>query len=377
MRVKRTLRMTPRNGPPLARLEPRHIGLLKPSALGDIVHSLPVLTALRRRFPQSRITWVVHENYEPLLRGHPHLDATLSVDRGAFRQGWWQGTRTVLRFLRALRQQDFDLVLDLQGLLRTGLMAVGSGAPRRVGLSGAREGAPWFYTDIVAVPESPPLHAIDRYWLLAEALGAGESEKEFLVPISGESASWARQSLRGYPHPYLAVAPGARWVTKRWPAEHFAQLAHQAQTHFGGTVLLVGGKDEISLGRYIGPRLPGPWKDFSGQTALPQLAALLQQADVVLANDTGPMHLAAALGRPVVAPYTCTRVELTGPYGRAHRTVQTRVSCQGSCHKHCPHVGPGGAPSRLKCMAELTPERLWPALCEVLLSWENPLIRCA
>jgi ADP-heptose:LPS heptosyltransferase len=151
-------------------------------------------------------------------------------------------------------------------------------------------------------------------------------------------------------------------VTKRWPPEQFADLARRSQAGFGGTVIFVGGSDEHPLGELTGALLAGPWRNLSGRTTLPQLTALLARADVMVANDTGPLHLAAALGRPVVAPYTCTRVALNGPFRQAARAVETRVACAGSYVKKCP---------RLDCMAELTPERLWPTLESVLSQWQN------
>src|SRR5262249_21895336 len=125
----------------------------------------------------------------------------------------------------------------------------------------------------------------------------------------------------------------------------------------------VGGRrDEAGLSRATAALLPGPVRDVTGRTTLPQLAALLDGADVMVANDTGPLHLAAALGRPVVAPYTCTKVRLNGPYGAEHGAVESTVPCQGSYVKRCPHM---------VCMTELTPDRLWPLLCEVLWSWQG------
>jgi lipopolysaccharide heptosyltransferase I len=345
---------------PLTAYPARRIALLKPSALGDIIHSLPVLTALRRRFPAAHITWVVSRSYEALLQGHPDLDATLPFDRSAARAGWLPGVLGYNRFLRRLRRQRFDLVIDLQGLLRSGLMAVASGAARRVGLSTAREGATLFYTDVVPVADFNAVHAVERYWLVAEALGAGDGPKTFRVPLADEARQWAAAQLRTCARPWLVVGPGSRWLTKRWPTACFADLARRAQEEFGGTVLLVGGSDETHLARAIAVELGGPWRDLTGRTTLPHLAALLAEADAVLANDTGPLHLAAALGRPVVAPYTCTSVRLNGPFGAAAGAVETRVACQGSYLKRC---------ARMDCMAELTPDRLWPLLREILRQW--------
>jgi lipopolysaccharide heptosyltransferase I len=347
---------------PLRDYPARRIALIKPSALGDIVQALPVLTALRRRYPRAHIAWLVNRGYEPLLRGHPDLDEVLPFDRGATRHGLWQAARNYAGFLRDLRGRRFDLVIDLQGLLRSGLFTAASAAPRRVGLGCAREGAAWFYTDVVPVADFSALHAVQRYWLVAEALGAGDGPVEFRLPIREAERLWAEEALRDCPRPWLAFAVGARWLTKRWPPEHFAALARRAQARFGGTAVFVGGRDEAALAEAAGARLAGPWRNLSGRTALPQLAALLSLADVMVANDTGPLHLAAALGRPVVAPYTCTRVALNGPFGQAARAAETRVYCAGSYVKKC---------SRLECMAELAPERLWPTLESILLRWQT------
>jgi lipopolysaccharide heptosyltransferase I len=347
---------------PLAEYEPRRIALLKPSALGDIVNSLPVLTALRQRYPDAHITWVVNRGYEPLLRGHPDLNDVLAFDRSVSRSGFLKAVQNFRGFFRELRRWEFDLVVDLQGLLRTGLMALATAAPRRVGLSSAREGATWFYTDLVPVANYGELHAVDRYWLVAEALGAGHAPKEFRLPIDEVAQGWATSTFKDYPRPCLALVVGSRWVTKRWPPEHFAQLARWAQAHAGGTVVFVGGGDETSLAQATGALLDGPWHDLTGQTSLPQLTAVLAQADVVVSNDSGPLHLATALGRPVVAPYTCTKVRLNGPYGAASNAVEAQVWCQGSYRKRC---------SRLECMTELTPARLWPVLRRELEPWRR------
>jgi lipopolysaccharide heptosyltransferase I len=347
---------------PLSEYPARRIALIKPSALGDIIHSLPVLTALRHRFPRAHISWVVNRGYEELLRGHPDLDATLPFDRGSSRKGRLRSVFNYARFLRLLKGQHFDLVVDLQGLLRSGLMAWASSAPRRVGLSSAREGASWFYTDVVGVADFNAIHAVDRYWLVAEALGAGAAPKTFRIPIGDEYLAWAEERLQDCPRPWLVLAVGSRWMTKRWPPEHFARLGQQAHSYFGGTFIFVGTPDDTPLAQATAVRLRGPKRDLTGGTSLPQLGAVLRLADVTIANDTGPLHLAAALGRPVVAPYTCTRIALNGPYGAEAGAVETGVWCRGSYLKRC---------DRMECMADLTPDRLWPVLKGILLQWEH------
>jgi heptosyltransferase-1 len=347
---------------PLCDLVPKRIALVKPSALGDIVHSLPVLSALRQRYPAAHIAWVVNRGYADLLGGHPDLDDILPVDRGASKAGLLRAVRNYGRFFRALRQQRFDLVIDLQGLFRSGLMAITSGAVRRVGLASAREGATAFYTDVISVPSPQVLHAVDRYWLVADAFGVGHLPKRFHVPLPEKARYWAVTQLHDCPRPWIALGVGSRWQTKRWPPQHFASLARRALEYAGGTLVFVGGHEETPLARTTAERLNGTMRDFTGQTTLPQLAALLACVDVMVANDTGPLHLAAALGRPVVAPYTCTKVRLNGPYGAAAGAVEARVWCQGSYLKRC---------GRLDCMAELTPDRLWPVLEGVLRKWKR------
>lgn len=347
---------------PLEHVAPRRIALIKPSALGDIIHSLPVLTALRQHFPAAHITWIVNRAYEPLLRGHPDLDATLAFERSPRNTNTLEATLRYGRFLSRLRQQHFDLVIDLQGLLRSGVMTLATGAARRVGLSSAREGAAWFYTDVVEVGTVRTLHAVDRYWRVTEALGIRDAELRFRLPVAESGRQWALRALADCPRPWLLFAVGARWLTKRWPPAHFAALARRAQERHGGSVVFIGAGEDKPLAQETGRLIPGPQRDLTGATTLPQLTALMSLADVVVANDTGPLHLAVALGRPVVAPFTCTQVRLTGPYGREPFAVQTQVHCQGSLLKKC---------ARLECMTELTPERLWPALGEVLQQWET------
>jgi lipopolysaccharide heptosyltransferase I len=353
---------------PLSEYPAQRIALIKPSALGDIVHSLPVLTALRRRYPEAHITWVVGRAYQSLLAGHPDLDAVLPFERLKVHTGPVRAVFSFWKLLHGLRTGQFDLVIDLQGLLRSGLISLATGAPRRVGLATSREGSARCYTDLIPVPggdrrRSSFLHAVDRYRLVTQALGGRAGPAEFRLPPFPEAAVWADAMLRECPRPWLVLGLGARWRTKRWPAEHFASLARRAQQRWGGTIVFVGSRDDAAAARQVAETLPGPWRDLTGATTLPQLTALLRRADVMLANDTGPLHLAAALGRPVVAPYTCTRPELHGPFAARGGAVATQVWCAGSYRKRC---------RRLDCMTELTPERVWPVLEEVMQQWQKP-----
>ncbi len=346
---------------PLESCTPQRIAIIKPSALGDVVHCLPLLSCLRARFPNAHLAWIVNRGYAPLLEGHPHLDAIVPFDRGAFKAGTWHGVRSMGAFLKQIRDHRYDLVLDMQGLLRSGVMCWATGARRRVGLTTAREGARFAYTDTLSVPNVANMHAVDRYGLAASALGC-EWTGKFVVPVSESARQAAAGRLVNLARPWLFFGVGSRWVTKRWPPAHFAELAARAQKLSGGTALFIGGPEDSPLAQETIRSIAGPAVDLTGQTSLAELPALLERADVMIANDTGPLHLAVALGRPVVAPYTCTRVRLTGPYGAYNQAIESKVWCAGSCIKEC---------SRMECMAELTPDRVWPVLRRHLEQWQS------
>ena len=209
--------------------DPQRIALIKPSALGDIVHSLPVLRALRRRFPRSHIAWVVNRRYEPLLRGHPDLDAIIPFDRSAAPQGCFCGSLRFARFLQQLRRQRFDLVIDLQGLLRTGLMTSRQRGPRRIGLASAREGAR-LVLHALGRRSRPASHSRRRS-LLARRRGARRAparQGRFTCRSTPRRSAWARALLHECPRPWLAVGVGSRWLTKRWPPGAFRRAGPAA-----------------------------------------------------------------------------------------------------------------------------------------------------
>lgn len=348
------------------RRSPRRVAVIKPSALGDIAHAVPVASALRELFPRSHLTWVANLAYVPLLAGHPHLDEVLAFDRGRVASGPLAAVRYSLAFLDTLRKKRFDLVIDLQGLLRTGLMTAATAAPVRIGFANAREGSRLFYTHKVEVPDADGIHAVDRYWRVIEALGGGHLKKQFVLPVNEGELAAVDAELAAYPRPWVAVAPGARWLTKRWPVGAFAEAGNRLFRETGGTLLLVGAPDDTGLSADLASRLHGPRLDYTGKTGIAKLVAVLKRADAMLSNDTGPLHVAAALGVPCVAPYLCTRPTLHGPYpacGQRTHGVPTAVPCAGSYLRKCPHG--------LVCMGELTPDKLWPALAEVLHSWRR------
>ena len=342
----------PRPRPDLRSLRPERVCILKPSALGDVVNALPVLSALRERWPEAHFSWVINRGLRGLLDGHPDLDEVIPFDRASVRPTP-RGIAEVARFLRGLRRRRFDLVIDLQGLFRSGLMAAASGAPVRVGRRDAREGSARFLTHQVG-PTGPAAHAVDLLLPIARAFGAEVDPPRFVLPISEADLRWARSTLADVPRPRLVLNLGARWVTKRWPPARFAEVARRAVDRFGAGLVLLGAPEDRPIVAEFGSAARGlSWLDLCAGTTLPQLGALASESDLVLSNDTGPLHLAAAAGARVVGIYTCTTPELNGPYGPKAVAVRTGVGCAGSYVSRC---------DRLDCMLELGPGRVWAAV---------------
>lgn len=338
----------------LLTLDARRICLVKPSALGDVVQTLPLLPALRERFPSASISWMINRELRELVDGHPQLDEVIPFERHG-------SPRTWLRLLSKLRSRQFDLVFDLQGLLRTGLLTLATRAAVRVGLETAREGAQLaVHCTIPRTGRKVPAHA--RYWRVAEALGIEGPPRPTILAISDADQEWAEQRVQSLRSPILAVNPGARWITKRWPVERFAAIAARAVRSCGASVIVLGSRAESELAddfqRLLREQVPSvSVLNLAGQTTLKQLAAVLQRVDVVLTNDSGPMHLAAGLGKPVLGLFTCTSPLRSGPPGERHELVATKVPCAASYKKECPHRGV----THLACHQELDTTRVWHA----------------
>lgn len=336
----------------LAQLSPARICVIKPSALGDVVQTLPLLPVLRTQFPGAKISWVINRELADLVSGHPCLDDVLLFDR---RGGW----RDWSRLLGELASRRFDLTFDLQGLLRTGVMTLATRAAVRVGLQTAREGASLTTNCIIPdTSKSVPAHA--RLWRVAEVLGHGSAEKQTQIAVSNGDRDWAMSVLATLPRPLIAVHPGARWETKRWPVEKFASLMDRSLRRWRGSVIILGSRSEQPDADRLQQELSvlsdsSPVLNLAGQTTLKQLTALLQRVDTVVSNDSGPMHLAAGLGIPTLGLFTCTSAARSGPAGAQHELVSTTVPCAASYCKKCPNRGVDFQ----ACLDELSVERVW------------------
>jgi lipopolysaccharide heptosyltransferase I len=339
--------------------------LVKPSSLGDVIHALPVLHALREHYPHARIDWLISSSIAPLLEGHEKLNDLLLFDRkqlGRFGRGVGP-TKDLIRFVREIRSRRYDLVIDLQGLLRSGLMAWASGAKVRVGFKSAREGAAMLYTHCIDDPDS---HAVDRNMGVGKLLGWGDTVACFGFPLARPVRSDTRQWLSelgivGDEH-LVVVAPGARWETKVWPWDRFAEVINALHGRNEVHCLLIGSRDEVPLCERVAAQCGRPPINLAGQTSLPQLAAIVSLADLVLCHDSASMHLAVALDRPLVCITGPTNPIRTGPYHRLEDVVRVDLACS-PCYlrqlSQCRHDH--------RCMQEL-------AVANVLSSIERRLL---
>jgi lipopolysaccharide heptosyltransferase I len=310
---------------------PRRILIIKPSAIGDVVHALPVLNLLRRRWPEAHVSWLVTPACAGVLERHPMLDEVIRFERKEFGKGWRspRAAAELVRFTRDLGRRKFDLVIDLQGLFRSGWLAFATGAPYRVGPANAREGAWLFYTHRVPTG-TPEQHAIERYLTIAQAVGCERGPAEFPFAVDDDDRAYV---ARLTPARYAVLMPGANWLTKQWPVERFAALVAPLRERFGLESVVAGGPDTAHLAE----KIPAT-ANLAGRTNLRQLVALLEKASLVVANDSGPMHIAAALGRPLVTPFGPTNPVRTGPYRRLDSVLRVAIPCSPCYSRRCSHV---------------------------------------
>lgn len=305
--------------------------IIRLSALGDIIHALPVLAAIRRRWPDAQVDWLVEASYAPILSLVDGLRRRLLVRaRASAETAGSASFASVPRAVAYLRRQRYDAALDLQGLVKSAVWARLAGARRAIGFNRVNLREPLAalcYTE--TLEPQPQGHVILKNLSVLYALGAAPGAPEF--PLRPEASETAREAIRqaGGPRRYIVLNPGAAWPNKRWPPERFGALAAALRETAGLTSLVTWGPAERALAEAVsatskGAAAPAP------ATELGDLAALLHDAALVVAGDTGPLHLAAALGTPVVGLYGPTRPERNGPWAAADEVISRAGIC--GCH---------------------------------------------
>jgi len=330
----------------------RKILLIKLSAVGDVVHTLPVLNKLRRRYPAARLDWLVTPGIAELLQHNPAITNVIEFARDDRSAPWRLAPFvTAARLVAQLRAVEYDLVIDLQGQLRSAFFAFTSGAPVRIGFDkpraaiwktlarkipeearkhawqGAREASWLAYTDHIALP-TLDIHPVERYLGIGPMLGLDDGPADFSFPIPQEARARIDALVDYYEiakAKLLVMAPGTNWETKEWRREAFAEVAR----HFmpkGFAVTLIGSERERALCDDVAKLGPGAI-NLAGETTLSELAALISRATICVTNDSGPMHLAVALGRPVVSIFGPTDPVWAGPYRRDGAVLRADLPC--------------------------------------------------
>jgi lipopolysaccharide heptosyltransferase I len=305
--------------------------IIKLGAVGDVIHSLPLLQTLRDRFPRSYIAWAVESAAAPILEGNPALDEMIRLERNQLRG--MAGLAYFRRWLRALREKRFDTALDPHNLFKSGVMAYASGASVRIGFKKLREGNFLFMNRWIR-PGPRHRHAVEKYLCLLDPLGVQESQWIFRFPLAWGPEDedrmdrfWIQQGLgRGgsSPEPVVAVNPGANWPSKRWIPERYARVADRLVNEYGVRILILWGPDE----RPLADRIARAMKEIpviAPETDLKQLMALITRCRLLITGDTGPLHIAAALEVPTVSLFGPSDPARNGPYGHGHAVVRSPV----------------------------------------------------
>lgn len=301
--------------------------VVKPSAFGDVVHSLPFLNALRSRYSKAQIHWVVAKGIHEILEDHPMIDRLWVIDKNRWKRPRnMAGTFLEIRRLaRELRREKYDVTVDLQGLLRSGIISFLAGSRCRIGFKEAREGSRLFYTH--AVEGGRDIHAVERYLGVAATLDCDVSDVRHPFPPLPDP----RTLISSLPEDYFVIAPAAGSPVKRWAPQRFGELASRLSL----AAFVVAGEADSKLVEQVVTASGHKAVSLAGRLSLKGLAALIGQARFVVCNDTGPMHIAAALGVPVFAVFGPTSPIRTGPYGHIHTVVRGDLDCS-PCYRRKP-----------------------------------------
>ena len=348
-----------------------NILIVKLSAIGDVSHTLPSLSMLRRCWPDATISWVVEEASADLLCDHPALDRLIVSRRKKWLAELRRGRiakpfREMGAFLAELREQKYDIVIDFHGLFKSAVIVLLSGGKRKLGYRSLQEGSGLFYNE--KIPEEMKKHAVERYLDFVRYLAGkenrncpeetpafriaiGEKEEKRISDLLIENADAQQRSMP----PFIAVSPVAFWQTKLWEDEKFAFLCDRVQSELQTGVVMTGENPERL--EQIRKLMKTKAVNIGGKTSLRELAALYRRAALLVTTDSGPMHLAAAVGTPVIALFGPTDPSRTGPYGPHHRVISKGIPCSPCFRKQCANP---------RCMTEISVEEVFSAVRDML-----------
>ena len=298
--------------------------ILKPTSLGDVIQALPVLRLLKSHFRDAEIFWWIDSALAPLLEGDPDLAGVVRFERKRWKSPlhWPEMLRSILE----LREQKFDLVIDLQCLMRSGAFAWLANGNFLIGLDEIREGARGFY-DVAVLRKSFHTHAVDWYLSVLPQLGVPVHKNFVWLPERPHIAAAVKSKWKIGDGKWITLQPGARWLNKRWPVGHFSELVRLLAQKFPETrFAILGSREDKPLGEIISRSEPVRCLNLCGETSLPEMVEWIRLCDLMVTNDTGPMHAAAALGKPLIALFGSDRAT---PH--RHLTANWKMFCGSNC----------------------------------------------
>ncbi len=320
--------------------------IVKLSAIGDVIHTLPALNAIRQYYPEAHITWLVEEAASDIVKNHCALDRVIISKRK-----YWierlkhfdlDSVKEIFRFIKNLRDTSYDVIIDFQALLKSGILIGLARGKRKAGFGRGMEHMEKSY---LFLNEHIPVvsmehHALKRGMILLNALGIPTTGKvDYHLPIgAGERASAGMLlDQHGIKQTDLLIAinPVAKWETKLWGSDRFANLADSLIDQYNADIFFTGSMEDFDLIQEIMAEMNGTAVNLAGLSTLRVLAALYERADVVISTDTGPMHMAAAVETPVVALFGPTAPWRTGPFGSMHQVIRVEMECSPCFKREC------------------------------------------
>jgi lipopolysaccharide heptosyltransferase I len=305
--------------------------IIKPSALGDIVLAMPAVCALAENFPNAQIHWFVRPEFAPLLENHKHVHKIVIFNRKKLGK-WWcnlDAFKEFIGLIKLLRQEKYDVVFDLQGRFRSAIFAWFSGCKTRIGLAKTQEVTGIFYTKKI---KQTKVHLVDYFLEIIGSVSPVKGRIEFGLEPQPKAIAEVGKILADNDvdkNNYAVIVPGATVDAKKWPAEKFAVLVEKINKKYQSNIVAVGVQSERSIVDEIQKNTAVPLLNLAGKTNIPQLVALLAGARVVISNDTGPAHIAAALDVPMVLIFGFTNPKRVGPYGRQSTVAAIDCSVRG------------------------------------------------
>jgi heptosyltransferase-1 len=316
--------------------------IVKLSSLGDLFHALPAVATLKERL-SARIDWCVQKEYVELVKCFDDVDRVIPFPRRSFLKQHKQ-------FRADLRRESYDYVIDMQGLLKSCAVTLMADGKRKIGPSFAREGSSLLFPE-KAKGKAKGRHAVQRAMDVLRYLKLAPLDVEFRVTFPAVEVQGGR--------PRVALVPCSRWDTKTWTARSFADTARRMLKSGPMSFFVVGGREDVEICESIARDIGSCAKNVAGKYSIPESGGLLQQMDLAISNDSGPMHMSAAVGTPVLAIFGPTDAGKTGPYGKQHKVLTADVDCRPCFSRKCREGSP-------RCMSDVSPERVAQVALEML-----------